>query len=52
MVCISYPVLSISSSLNIVHGSQSTGMDVLDEKLNGAPPMEIDEVVSVRDRES
>lgn len=26
-------------------------MDVLDEKQNGAPPMEIDEVVSVRDRE-
>jgi len=25
-------------------------MDVLDEKQNGAPPMEIDEVVSVRDR--
>jgi ubiquitin carboxyl-terminal hydrolase 7 len=27
-------------------------MDVLDEKQNGAPPMEIDEVVSVRDRKS
>jgi ubiquitin carboxyl-terminal hydrolase 7 len=27
-------------------------MDVLDEKTNGVPPMEIDEVVSVRDRES
>ena len=26
-------------------------MDVLDEKQNGAPPMEIDEMVSVRDRE-
>ena len=26
-------------------------MDVLDEKQNGAPPMEIDEVVSVRDRQ-
>jgi hypothetical protein len=25
-------------------------MDVLEEKQNGAPPMEIDEVVSVRDR--
>jgi hypothetical protein len=25
-------------------------MDVLEEKHNGAPPMEIDEVVSVRDR--
>ncbi|KAJ6502615.1 hypothetical protein C8R45DRAFT_977205 [Mycena sanguinolenta] len=27
-------------------------MDVLDEKPNGAPPMEIDEVVSVRDHEA
>jgi ubiquitin carboxyl-terminal hydrolase 7 len=27
-------------------------MDVLDEKANGVPPMEIDEVVSVHDRES
>jgi len=27
-------------------------MDILDEKQNGAPPMEIDEVVSVQDRES
>lgn len=27
-------------------------MDVLDEKQNGAPPMEIDEVVSVRDHEA
>jgi hypothetical protein len=27
-------------------------MDVLDEKTNGVPPMEIDEVVSVHDRES
>jgi hypothetical protein len=28
-------------------------MDVLDEKQNGAPPpMEVDEVVSVRDRKS
>lgn len=27
-------------------------MDVLDEKANGIPPMEIDEVVSVHDRES
>jgi hypothetical protein len=26
-------------------------MDVLDEKSNGVPPMEIDEVVSVHDRE-
>lgn len=26
-------------------------MDVLDEKSNGVPPMEIDEVVSVQDRE-
>ena len=26
-------------------------MDVLDEKTNGVPPMEIDEVVSVHDRE-
>jgi len=27
-------------------------MDVLDEKANGVPPMEIDEIVSVHDRES
>ena len=27
-------------------------MDILDEKQNGAPPMEIDEAVSVQDRES
>ena len=27
-------------------------MDVLDEKQNGTPPMEVDELVSVRDRES
>lgn len=27
-------------------------MDVLDEKANGVPPMEVEEVVSVRDRES
>jgi hypothetical protein len=27
-------------------------MYVLDEKTNGVPPMEIDEVVSVHDRES
>ena len=27
-------------------------MDVLDEKQNGAPPMEVDEVVSVGDRKS
>ncbi|KAF8894531.1 hypothetical protein BD779DRAFT_1669025 [Infundibulicybe gibba] len=27
-------------------------MDVLDEKQNGAPPMEVDEVVSVRDHEA
>lgn len=27
-------------------------MDHLDEKANGGPPMEIDEVVSVRNRES
>jgi len=27
-------------------------MDVLDEKQNGAPPMEVDEVVSVTDRKS
>jgi ubiquitin carboxyl-terminal hydrolase 7 len=27
-------------------------MDVLDEKTNGVPPMEIDEVVSVHDRKS
>jgi hypothetical protein len=26
-------------------------MDVLDEKTNGVPPMETDEVVSVHDRE-
>jgi ubiquitin carboxyl-terminal hydrolase 7 len=26
-------------------------MDILDERANGGPPMEIDEVVSVRDRE-
>ena len=30
---------------------QTSGMDVLDEKLNGAPPMEIDDLVSVKDRE-
>jgi hypothetical protein len=24
-------------------------MDVLDEKTNGGPPMEVDEIVSVRD---
>lgn len=27
-------------------------MDVLDEKVNGGPSMEVDDVVSVRDRES
>lgn len=26
-------------------------MDVLDEKSNGVPPMEVDEVISVHDRE-
>ena len=26
-------------------------MEVLDEKANGTPPMEVDEVVSVKDRE-
>ena len=32
---------------------QNDTMDVLDEKQNGAPPpMEVDEVVSVRDRKS
>ena len=25
-------------------------MEVLDEKMNGAPPMEVEEIVSVRDR--
>lgn len=30
---------------------QSDTMDVLDEKTNGVPPMEIDEIVSVHDRE-
>jgi hypothetical protein len=31
---------------------QNDTMDVLDEKPNGGPSMEIDEVVSVRDRKS
>ena len=30
---------------------QSDNMEVLDEKVNGGPPMEIEEIVSVLDRE-
>ena len=26
-------------------------MEVLDEKVNGGPPLEVEEIVSVRDRE-
>jgi ubiquitin carboxyl-terminal hydrolase 7 len=33
-----------------ISSPQNDLMDGLDEKQNGAPPMEIDEVVSVRDR--
>ena len=41
------------SSRHLLHSNsfQSYGMNVLDEKANGGPSMEVDEVVSVRDRE-
>ena len=39
-------------SLSFHFFKQNDTMDVLDEKQNGAPPMEVDEVVSVGDRKS
>lgn len=39
----------VHENLKVRH-TQSDTMEVLDEKTNGAPPMEVEEIVSVRDR--
>lgn len=51
MVCSVLPQSSFTGSLRLVLFAQSDTMDVLDEKASGIPPMEIEEVVSVHDRE-
>jgi hypothetical protein len=50
MVCL-FLVLFVTLT-DVFRFVQTGSMDSLDEKPNGAPPMEIDEVVSVRDRQS